>query len=48
MEAMFDYVVLITAQRDLRLARKIASGFTEGDFVNRELNQILEDEKETS
>lgn len=45
MEAMFDYVVLITAQRDLRLARKIKAGFTEEDFINRELNQIPEDEK---
>lgn len=45
MEAMFDYVVLITAQRDLRLARKIKAGLTEEDFINRELNQIPEDEK---
>lgn len=45
MESMFDYVVLITAPRDLRFERKIASGFTEEDFVNRESNQILEDEK---
>jgi len=45
MEDMFDYVVLITAQRDLRLARKIASGITEHDFSMRESNQIKEEEK---
>ena len=45
MEAMFDYVILITAKRDLRLARKIASGVSEEDFVSRELNQIPEEEK---
>ena len=45
MEDMFDYVVLITAQRDLRLARKISSGITEDDFCKRESNQIPEEEK---
>ena len=45
MEDMFDYVVLITAERDFRLARKITSGITEDDFSNRELNQIPEEEK---
>jgi len=45
MEAMFDYVVLITSNRDLRLKRKIASGISEEDFRKRELNQIPEDEK---
>jgi dephospho-CoA kinase len=45
MEEMFNYVVLITAQRDLRLARKIASGIAEADFCKRELNQIPEEEK---
>mgnify|MGYP003507135812 FL=1 len=45
MEDMFDYVVLITAQRDLRLARKISSGITENDFCKRESNQIPEEEK---
>ncbi|HEX9253124.1 MAG TPA: dephospho-CoA kinase [Ignavibacteriaceae bacterium] len=45
MEDMFDFVVLITAQRDLRLARKIASGITEDDFCKREANQIKEEEK---
>ena len=45
MEDMFDYVVLITAQRDLRLARKISSGITENDFCKRESNQLQEEEK---
>jgi dephospho-CoA kinase len=45
MEDMFDYVVLITAQRDLRLSRKISSGITQDDFCKRESNQIHEDEK---
>jgi len=45
MEDMFDYVVLITAQRDLRLSRKISSGITEEDFCKRESNQIQEEEK---
>ena len=42
---MFDYVVLITSQRDLRLKRKTSSGVTEEDFCKRELNQIKEEEK---
>ncbi len=45
MEHMFDFVVLITAQRSLRLARKISSGITEDDFCKRESNQIKEEEK---
>jgi len=45
MEAMFDYVVLITSKRDLRLKRKAAIGLSEEDFCKRELNQIAEDEK---
>ncbi|HCY77310.1 MAG TPA: dephospho-CoA kinase [Ignavibacteriales bacterium] len=45
MEDMFDYVVLITSERNLRLTRKIKSGITEEDFIKRELNQISEEEK---
>ena len=45
MQDLFDYVVLITSDRKLRLKRKIASGITEEDFCKRELNQISEDEK---
>ncbi len=45
MEEMFDYVVLITSERILRLKRKLTSGITEKDFCKRELNQIPDDEK---
>lgn len=45
MEDIFDFVVLITSERELRLKRKIKSGITEKDFCNRELNQIPEEEK---
>lgn len=45
MEEMFDHVILITADRDIRLKRKIASGLSEEDFIQRELNQIPEEEK---
>ncbi|MEO8231088.1 MAG: dephospho-CoA kinase [Ignavibacteriota bacterium] len=45
MEAMFDYVVLITSDRTNRLNRKIKSGLTEQDFIQRESNQIPEEEK---
>ena len=48
MQDLFDYVVLITSDRKLRLKRKIASGITEEDFCKRELNQISEDEKKKS
>jgi dephospho-CoA kinase len=45
MEKMFDYVVLITSNRELRLKRKLKNGISEEDFVKRESNQIAEDEK---
>ena len=45
MEDMFDYIVLITSQRENRLQRKIVFGISEEDFNRRELNQISEDEK---
>ncbi len=45
MEEMFDHIVLITADRNIRLKRKIASGLSEEDFTQRELNQIPEEEK---
>ena len=44
-EAMFDYVVLITSNRTNRLNRKMKSGLTEQDFTQRESNQIPEEEK---
>ncbi|MDT3697032.1 MAG: dephospho-CoA kinase [Ignavibacterium sp.] len=45
MERMFDYVVLIISDRNIRLQRKLKSGITEEDFVKRESSQIAEDEK---
>ena len=45
MEAMFDYVVLIISDRIHRLNRKIKSGLSEKDFIQRESNQIPEEEK---
>ena len=45
MEDMFEYVVLVTAQRNLRLERKLSSGISEEDFCKREANQIPEEEK---
>ncbi|HQF43561.1 MAG TPA: dephospho-CoA kinase [Ignavibacteriaceae bacterium] len=45
MEKMFDYVVLITSDRNNRLQRKLNSGISEEDFIKRESNQIPEDEK---
>jgi dephospho-CoA kinase len=45
MENMFDYVVLITSERNLRLERKVKSGLNEQDFNKRESNQISEEEK---
>lgn len=44
-EDKFDYVVLITAPRDIRLNRKIKSGLSEEDFISREKNQISDEEK---
>ncbi len=45
MEKMFDYVVLITSDRNNRLNRKFNTGISEEDFNKRESNQIPEDEK---
>lgn len=45
LERMFDYVVLITSNRENRLKRKILTGLDENDFVKREQNQIPEEEK---
>lgn len=45
MEEMFDYVILITSDIEVRKKRKIASGLSEEDFNNREANQIPEEEK---
>jgi dephospho-CoA kinase len=46
MENIFDYVVLISSNVNLRKERKIKfDNFTEKDFKNRERNQIKEEEK---
>lgn len=46
MEKYFDYVVLISAPREIRLKRKILSGnFSEHEFLKREEMQIPEEEK---
>ena len=46
-EKMFNYVILVTADFDLRLQRCIESGkFTEDDFIKRDKNQIAQEEKE--
>jgi dephospho-CoA kinase len=44
-EERFDYIVLISADRNNRLKRKIESGISEEDFCKRESNQIPEEEK---
>ena len=46
MENMFDYVVLITANNDVRMKRVTANGkLTEEDFTKRDENQIKDEEK---
>ena len=45
-EKKFDYVVLVTADFNIRL-RSVESGkFNEEDFINRDRNQIPQEEKE--
>jgi dephospho-CoA kinase len=47
LEKMFNYVVLVTADFNIRLKRGIESGkFTEDDFIKRDKNQIPQEEKE--
>ena len=46
-ENKFDYVVLVTADFNIRLKRTVGNGkFTEDDFINRDKNQIPQEEKE--
>ncbi len=46
-EKKFDYVVLVTAEFNIRLRRSVVSGkFNEEDFINRDNNQIPQEEKE--
>ena len=46
-EKKFDYVVLVTADFNIRLKRSIGNGkFIEDDFINRDNKQIPQEEKE--
>ncbi len=46
MEKYFDYVILITSDREIRLHRKKKSdGYSEAEFNKRDAMQISEDEK---
>ncbi len=46
-EKKFNYVILVTADFNIRLKRSIKSGnFTEDDFIKRDKNQIPQEEKE--
>ncbi len=44
MEEMFDYVILITAAKEIRYSRK-SSEMTREDFDKRDFNQIPDEEK---
>ncbi len=46
MEDLFDYVVLVTADEDIRMKRKMSGDdYTEEQFRNRDENQIRDEEK---
>jgi dephospho-CoA kinase len=45
LEDMFDLIVLITADDEIRKKRKIAQGMSESDFMMRLQNQIKDEEK---
>lgn len=46
MESMFDYVVLITANEEIRKERKIENGnMSANEFEKRDMNQIPDNEK---
>lgn len=45
LEELFDFVVLVAADQNIRLERKINSGVSKEDFLLRDSNQIPEDEK---
>jgi len=45
-EKMYDYVVLITADKNIRMKRStITKKFTDEDFINRDANQMSEETK---
>ncbi len=45
LEEQFDFVVLVAADQNIRLERKIKSGTSREDFLLRDSNQIPEEEK---
>jgi dephospho-CoA kinase len=45
LEDLFDLIVLITADEETRMKRKIAQGMSESDFMMRLQNQIKDEEK---
>jgi dephospho-CoA kinase len=45
LEDLFDFIVLITADEETRMKRKIAQGMSESDFMMRLQNQIKDEEK---
>jgi dephospho-CoA kinase len=45
LEDMFDFIILITADDEIKKKRKIAQGMSESDFMMRLQNQIKDEEK---
>jgi dephospho-CoA kinase len=45
MDAMFDYVVLVTAGDEVRKKRLLEKGIDEKEFLRRSENQIPDDKK---
>ena len=45
LEDLFDLIVLITADDEIKKQRKIAQGMSESDFIMRQQNQIKDEEK---
>jgi dephospho-CoA kinase len=45
LEDLFDLIVLITADDEIKMKRKIAQGMSESDFTMRLQNQIRDEEK---
>lgn len=45
LEEYFDYIILITADDNIKMERKIATGLSKDDFLKRADNQIPDSEK---
>jgi dephospho-CoA kinase len=45
LEDLFDYIVLITAEDEIKKKRKIGQGMSESDFIMRLQHQIKDEEK---